>query len=48
MYIKNDAMREEKFQKIAERLKRDENKTYSLFTKLEKFRITELKTYGRI
>lgn len=48
MYISNDSMREEKFQKIAKRLSDDENKTYALFSKLEKFRMTELKTYGRI
>jgi len=48
MYIANDCLREEKFQQIAQKLKKDEEKTYSLFRKLEKFRITELKTYGRI
>ena len=48
MYISNDAMREEKFNTIAEKLHNDENKTYALFCKLEKFRVTELKTYGRI
>lgn len=48
MYIKNDALREEKFAEIAERLRSDENRTYALFKKLESFRITELKTYGRI
>ncbi len=48
MYINNDALREEKFSEIAKRLCSDENRTYALFKKLESFRITELKTYGRI
>lgn len=48
MYISNDSLREEKFQSIAKKLSDDETQTYALFKKLESFRITELKTYGRI
>lgn len=48
MYITNFAMREEKFLKICEQLISDQEKITPLFNKLEKFRMTELKTYGRI
>lgn len=48
MYINNEAMREEKFNEIFAKLKSDETQIAELFDKLEKFRITELKTYGRM
>ncbi len=48
MYIKNEAMREDKFMKIADQLESDEKQTRALFQKLESFRLDELERYGRI
>ena len=48
MYITNEAMKEEKFNEVCEQLIQDEQHTRTLFQKLEVFRTTELKTYGRI
>ena len=45
MYINNDREREKKFQKIAQRLQRDENRTYALSVKLEKVYFSILKKY---
>lgn len=36
VYINNNRERERQFQKIAQRLQRDENRTYELFVKSEK------------
>ncbi len=48
MYITNEAMREEKFGKVAEDLLCDEQQTKALFEKLEAFRLDELERYGRM
>lgn len=48
MYINNAAMRGERFGEVAEKLCNDEQKTRALFEKLEEFRMSELKQYGRI
>ena len=45
MYINNDREREKKFQKIVQRLQRDENRTYALSVKLEKVYFSILKKY---
>lgn len=45
MYINNEREREKQFQKIAQRLQRDENSTYALSVKLEKVYFSILKKY---
>ena len=48
IYINDDYERERKFQQIAQRLSEDENRTYDLSVKLEKFRFKTLEKYNRI
>lgn len=45
VYIPNDRQREQAFQRIAQRLHYDENRTYTLFQKTEKMRIAILNKY---
>ncbi|MCM1237539.1 MAG: hypothetical protein NC489_46325 [Ruminococcus flavefaciens] len=45
VYIQNERQREQVFQRIAQRLHYDENRTYALFQKTEKMRITILNKY---
>lgn len=45
VYIYNDREREKQFQKIAKRLQRDENRTYSLSVKTEKMFFSIWKKY---
>lgn len=45
VYIQNDWQREQTFQRIAQRLHYDENRTYALFQKTEKMRIIILNKY---
>lgn len=45
MYINNEREREKQFQKIAQRLQKDENRTYALSVKLEKVYFSILNKY---
>lgn len=45
VYIQDDLQREQTFQKIAQRLQYDENRTYDLFQKTEEMRIAILNKY---
>ena len=45
VYIPDNQQREQAFQRIAERLHYDENRTYALFQKTEKMRIAILNKY---
>lgn len=45
VYIQNDLQREQAFQKIAQKLHYDENRTYDLFQKTEDMRIAILNKY---
>lgn len=45
VYIQDNWQREQKFQRIAERLQYDENRTYALMQKTEKMRIAILNKY---
>ena len=45
VYIQDDLQRKQVFQKIAQRLHYDENRTYALFQKTEKMRIAILNKY---
>lgn len=45
VYIQDDLQREQAFQRIAQRLHYDENRTYALFQKTEEMRIAILKKY---
>lgn len=45
VYIVDDYAREKKFQKIAERLRRDENRTWTCHEKMEKLRIKSIRKY---
>lgn len=45
VYIQDDLQREQTFQKIAQRLQYDENRTYALFQKTEEMRIAILNKY---
>lgn len=48
VYIADDFKREKAFQKIAERLHNDENRTWDLHERMEKMRVKCLKKYNRI
>lgn len=45
IYVPNNQQREQAFQRIAQRLHYDENRTYALFQKTEKMRIAILNKY---
>lgn len=45
VYIQDDLQREQAFQRIAQRLHYDENRTYTLFKKTEEMRIAILNKY---
>lgn len=48
IYIQDDRRREEQFQRIAQKLSEDENRTWDLHEHLEKLRHKMLKRYNRI
>ena len=48
IYIQDEVKRERRFQEIANRLSRDENRTWDLHEKLEKMRLQKLKKYHRV
>ncbi len=48
VYIQDDRRREEQFQRIAQKLSEDENRTWDLHEHLEKLRHKMLKRYNRI
>jgi len=48
VYINDDYQRERKFQEIADRLSRDENRTWDLHEHLQQLRNKMLKRYNRI
>ena len=48
MYIQDEVKRERCFQEIANRLSRDENRTWDLHEKLQKMRLQKLKKYHRV
>ena len=48
IYIQDEVKRERRFQEIANRLSRDENRTWDLHEKLEKMRLQKLKKHHRV